>query len=443
MYRSSRTRRVRRGLSAVFTILAVALAGLIPVASVAGAEDPTDMVLDWNAIAIQAIGNPPSATPPGLGQPPPLAPIHLAMVHGAIYDAVNAIDGGHTAYLNGLPSASANASQAAAVAAAARDVLVALPPGSAAVTASVDGLYQASLAEIEPGPARDAGVSIGQAAAAAMVASRVGDGRFGSALFDVSNEPGKWRPVPPLSNNVLAWAGAVDPFVLKSPAQLRTAGPLDITSPEYAVEFNEVKAKGAKVGSTRTEAESLLASFVSANPFVFMYRGLREIAVARGLSTAEQARLFAMVGLSSADAMIACWNDKDHWNVWRPQTAIQEAAADGNPATDPDPTWESLYATPGYPDHPSGYNCFTAALWYSAGIFFGSDKASFQLTSPGTAPLAGSTRTYTRFSDVVDDTIDGRIFTGFHFRTPDVQGAWIGKKAAQWLARHYFQAVRD
>ena len=169
-----------------------------------------------------------------------------------------------------------------------------------------------------------------------------------------------------------------------------------------------------------------------------MNKGFRDIATVKGLTTAQQARFFAMTSMSSADALIACFNDKYAWNFWRPQTAIINAANDGNPATTADPNWLSLYPTPGYPDQPSGYNCYTAGVMYAAKLFYGTDKVSFTLTSPGAAPLAGSTRAYDRFTDVVDDTIYGRILTGFHFRTADVAGAWIGKKAAQWANKHYF-----
>ena len=154
--------------------------------------------------------------------------------------------------------------------------------------------------------------------------------------------------------------------------------------------------------------------------------------------------------MASADALIGCWYSKKVWSNWRPQTAIHEAANDGNSATSPDASWTSLFATAPYPDNPSGYNCYTAGLWHSARLYFGTDKYSFSLTSPGVPanPLvgnpvgvAGSTRTYTRFTGVIDDTIEGRIFNGFHFRSTDVQGAWLGKKAAQWLDKHYFGPV--
>jgi hypothetical protein len=421
-------------------LVLIAVAGLIPAASVSAADEPTNMVLVWNENAILVLNAAPTATPPGLGNAPPLSPLHLAMVHGAIYDAVNAIDGGHEPYLEGL-SAPSTASKAAAVAQAAHDVLYGLAAALPLVQARVDTMLTASLLDIDDSQAKTDGREIGAEAAAAMLLARANDGRFDVEPFPVGDEAGEWVPVPPLSNNVFGQFATVTPLTLKSADQLRTEGPLDMASAEYAAEFNEVKALGAKEGSSRTEAQSLLASFVAANPLSYMNKGLREIAVAHGLSTAEQALLFAKTSMASADALIACSNDKAHYLVWRPQTAIQNAANDGNPATSQQDNWVSLYPTPGYPDHPSGYNCYTGGLWHSARLFFGTDKEDFSLTSPGTAPLPGSTRNYGRFTDVIDDTIDGRIYTGFHFRTPDVQGAWIGKKAAQWLDKHYFAPV--
>ena len=167
----------------------------------------------------------------------------------------------------------------------------------------------------------------------------------------------------------------------------------------------------------------------------------------QGLSTSEQARLFVKTSMGAADALVSCFNNKKLWYSWRPTTAIHEAANDGNPLTSPDPNWIALFAVPGYPDEPSGYNCYTGGFWQSARYFFGTDKFEFSLTSPGVPANAaagnpvgvpGSTRTYKRFSDVIDDTINGRILNGFHFRTADVHGAWIGKKTAQWIDKHYF-----
>jgi hypothetical protein len=411
-------------------------------------NDPPGMVLTWNENAINVIGQPTSAT--GLGQAPPLSALHVAMVHGAIYDAVNAIAGGHRPYLPGL-SASSNASQAAAVAQAAHDVLYGITPATnTLVRARIDNMLTASMVLIPSNDAKTEGIDIGARAAAAMIAARANDGRFDNEPFLPSNDVGKWRAVGPLANNVLGQFATVKPLTMARPDQFRTGGMPALTSEQYAAEFNEVKALGAQSGSSRTDAQTLLAGFATANPIVYMNKGLRDLATLKGLSTSEQARLFVITSMGSTDALIGCWANKKVHNAWRPQTAIHNALDDGNPLTAPDANWTSLFATPGYPDEPSGYNCYTAGLWYGAASFFGTDKVSFSLTSPGVPanPMAGnpvgvpgSTRSYTRFSGVVDDTIEGRILNGYHFRTADVHGAWIGKKAAQWLDKHYFGAV--
>jgi len=423
--------------------------GLVPAAAVTAAE-PNDMVLTWNANAVNVIGQPATATPPGLGQAPPLAPLHLAMVQGAIYDAVNAIVGGHKAYLAGL-SAPSTASQAAAVAQAGHDVLYGITPaGNTAVRTRIDDMLTTSLALIDAGQAKTDGVEIGADAAEAMLVRRTGDGRTDVEPFVPSNDVGKWRLVGPGNGNVLGQFATVKPLTLKRADQFTTEGMPDVTSTQYAAEFNEVKALGAQSGSSRTAAQTRMAGFYSANPFFFYNTGLRSIATTRGLSTSDQARLFAQTSFAAADAMISCWNNKKLWSAWRPQTAIHEAADDGNPLTSPDADWTSLFATPGYPDEPSGYNCYTGGFWQSVRYFFGSNWMSFSLTSPGVPAnaaignpigVAGSTRSYARFTDVIRETIDGRILNGFHFRTADVHGAWVGKKAAQWVDSHYFGPV--
>ena len=433
MRQSREGSRARRWLSRGMAVGIVATM-LIPAASVVAAE-PTDMVLEWNLNAINAIGNGNGATPPGLGQAPPASGLQLAIVHLAIYEAVNAIDGTREPYLGGI-SAPAGASQAAAAATAGHHVLVGLTPASLPqVTASLDALYAISLGKIADGQAKTDGIAVGAAAAAAMLANRTGDGRFGPRTFPIGTEAGEWRPVPPLNANVFSWVGDVRPFALNSSDQLRTEGPPALDSAQYAIEFNEVKARGAQTGSTRSPAEEALANFIVVNPLPFVNRAFRELAVEHGLSTAEQARLFALTSTSSADAFIACWNNKNFWGFWRPQTAIRLAADDGNPATVADPNWSSLFPSPGYPDEPSGYNCFAAAMMHSGRAFFGTDFVSFDLKGPA------ATRHYDRFTDYVRDAIDGRILTGFHFRTADVHGAWIGKKAAQWVDKHLFGPV--
>ena len=438
MTRSRQSSRAHRWLAGVVALALVAAATVIPLASVAGAE-ASNMVLDWNLNAVNALSNPPTATPPGAGQTPPVASIHLAMVQGAVYDAVNAIDRHHAPYLHGLPSAPRSASKPAAAATAAHHVLVGLTPALAQnVRDSLDVLYAASLAAITDNGARTAGIAIGGAAAAAMLANRADDGRFVPFSFTAGTLAGQWRPdLPANVSDPFAWVSNVRPFTLRSTAQFRTKGPYDLASRKYAKDFNEVKAMGPATGSSRSDAQTATALFFSANPLPMMNRALREVAAGRGLSITRDARLFGMSAMASADALINCWDDKDHWSFWRPITAIREAANDGNRRTSPQDGWLPLLNTPPYPDHPSGYNCFSAAMMHTAARFFGTDRISFQLASP----ITGTTRSYHRFTRVLKDTIDARVWLGIHFRNPDVQGAKLGKNVARWVDRHFFKAV--
>jgi hypothetical protein len=437
MERSNLHSRTRRGLAGIATLLLVAAAGLIPVASVVAAAP--DMVLDWNVNAVNALSNAAAATPPGAGYTPPVASIRLAMVQGAVYDAVNAIDGGHQPYLHGLPSAPASASEAAAAATAAHDVLVGLNPALPQnVRTSLDGLYAASLAGIPNDQARTDGITIGGEVASAMLAARVGDGQFVPYSFTPGTGVGQWRPeLPVFLSDPFAWVSNVRPFTMTSTSQFRTEGPDSLTSAQYAADYNEVKALGPATGSSRTLQQTTEALFFSANPLVMDNRAFREVSAGHGLSIAQNARLFGMTSLASADALIGCWDNKDYWSFWRPITAIREAANDGNPATSPQAGWLPLLTEPPYPDEPSGYNCFSAAMLHSAKAFFGTDMVSFQLASPATA----TTRSYDRFTFVLRDTIDARVWLGIHFRTADVHGAWLGKKVAQWVDKHYFEPV--
>jgi hypothetical protein len=144
-----------------------------------------------------------------------------------------------------------------------------------------------------------------------------------------------------------------------------------------------------------------------------------------------------MTSMASADALIGCWDSKDRYSFWRPITAIREAANDGNGATEPQTGWLPLLATPPYPDEPSGYNCYSAAMMYAAKAFFGTDAISFKLTHP----VSGVTRSYTRFTRVLKDTIDARVWLGIHFRTADVHGARLGKRVVRWVDDHFFERV--
>ncbi|HEX5591698.1 MAG TPA: vanadium-dependent haloperoxidase [Candidatus Limnocylindrales bacterium] len=417
------------------------LSALLGSAAPVSADESSSTVIDWNRHATDALFNAPTASTPGAGQGP-VGSVHLAMVQIAVYDAINAIVGGHEPYLTGLPAAPSTASQDAAAAVAAHHVLVGLgtvgnaPSIPAAAITRLDDLLAATLADVPAGADKLAGIAIGAAAAAAILADRSSDGRGGPFRFTVGTLPGEWRPTSGV-NDPFAWVKDVRPFTLRHGAQFISEGPPALDSEQYAIEFNEVKATGSATGSTRTDGQTATALYFTENPFTLFSRTFRAVAGEHDLSGAEAARLFAMTSVGGADALIACWNNKARWSNWRPVTAIALAADDGNPATMAQPGWTSLVVTPPYPDNTSGYNCVSGGQMYAARAFFGTDKLPFALIN-----ASNVTREYARFSDVLHDTIDARVWLGIHFRFADVQGAWVGKKVGQWLGVRFFGPAR-
>ena len=247
-------------------------------------------VRDWNLHALDALGNPPDAPVPGAGQYPPVALMHLAMVHGAIYDTVNVIDGGHQPFLPDRVPGSQSASPDAAVATAAHDVLVGLVAESAvpdAVIERLDGLYEEALAAIPDGARQDQWVAVGADAAAAMLAARADDSSYAEFSFTAGDQPGEWRPAPPDGANQFGWLANVSPFTLDSGSQFRTAGPHELTSAEYATEYNEVKDLGG-VDGARSEEQQAVAEFFTVNPVEMYNRAFRTVSEAEGLSIVDE-----------------------------------------------------------------------------------------------------------------------------------------------------------
>ena len=265
-----------------------------------------------------------------------------------------------------------------------------------------------------------------------MLAAREGDGRGADYPLTYGEGPGEYRPTPPdLSEFPAAWVADVKPFIAESAEVYRTAGPYALDSAEYAADYNEVKAVGAAEGSTRTpEQDALITFWVS--PIGQWSQVERAMAMEKGLDITDAARLFAIANLAAGDVASACHNDKYAWNFWRPITAIHEAANDGNDATEPDPDWVPLQEgnTPPYPDHPSGWNCYAGAHVGALQEFFGTDEMAYPITSPNVE----EPRSYTSFSQGLQEGIDLRILTGIHFRNADVQGAQMGQQAAALAA---------
>ena len=411
---------IRSGLG----LLVACAALLVPVAAARA-----DTVTEWNLNATNALIV-------AAAQPPQVSVPHLAMVQGAVYDAVNAIDGGHEPYLLSSHSAQSSDSKQAAAATAAYRVLVHLVP---AQQATLDGLYSGSLAGVPDGPAKNGGIAVGEQAAAAMIAARANDGRFGAFRFAIGSEPGDWRPVPPaFANDPSAWLKDVKPFLIEDPAQFRSKGPLDLTSHRYAREFDEVKSLGSLTSTERTADQTHAARYWAENPPATWSRIFRTLSAQQGLTLVENARLYAMLYTTAADALIAVWDDKAHWSFWRPITAIREAGGDGNPLTQPQADWTTLIANPPYPEHPSGHTGLSGSIVKTLQHFFGTDSVAWTDTNN-----AGLTRSFSSFSQAINEIVDARVWSGIHFRTADVQGQRIGRHVAGYRQGRYFRPVGD
>jgi hypothetical protein len=396
-----------------------------------------DAVTDWHAIAVQALAT--TAPPRAI----PLTFLDIAIVQAAVHDAVQALDRRFKPYQVTIPGATG--SQAAAAATAAHDVLVAIFPDQAAALATTYAEYLAAhkLAKDDPG------VGAGQAAAAAVLARRANDGRLPNpapAPFVGGPAPGQWRPTPSLqpppppseAPMAMPWLGAVPPFTLKSGDQFRAKPMPPLSSPQYAKDYAEVKALGARVNSTRTPAQTQLAYFYAGQPLILLNRTLREIAAAHTQTMGDNARLLALGTIAMADAVIACWESKLHYAFWRPITAIREGDTDGNDQTTGDPTWEPFLNTPPYPDYTSGANNVVGALTRTLELFFGTDHLPFTVVSeyPQADP---KTRTYQRFSELAADMVEVRIYHGIHFRFADEEGRTQGRSVAEWVFAHVLQ----
>lgn len=404
--------------------------------SVLSSTARADAVSDWNAIAQQTVIN------AGPARPGPSSVIDIAIVHAAIYDAVQAIEKDYETYYVDIPGATG--SPIGATAKAAHDVLANRFPTQAAALLV---LYQNYL--IANGiPSNDPGIAVGARAAAAILAARSCDGSFPNPApppFIGGTGIGVWRPTPP-ANSVMnpgPWLGVTAPFLLLRPSQFRSAPPPELTSRHYARDYNEVKRIGSLNNSERTAEQTDQAFFWAGNFGAMLNRLVRDLAAAEVENISDSSRLFALVTLAQADAIIAAWNDKAHYVFWRPITAIQNGDLDGNPRTTGDPAWTSLIPAPPYPDHTSGANAITGATMRALRNFFRTDHMDFEITTTNTGPTNDDTREFERFSDVAQEVVDARCYLGIHFRFADEGARTLGFKIADWGSRNFFRPLRN
>ena len=351
------------------------------------------------------------------------------MVHGAIYDAVAAVDPGLEPFVTEVDAAP-GASVEAAVAQAARDVLVARVPGQAG---AVQTAFDAYVAGIPAGPAKAAGSAAGAAAAAGMLAARHGD-RYDDVVAYVQPTPG-----PGVFEPIAATAPVdtklpfVRPFTYDSPVDYRPREPYALTGKKYAADVRELTVLGRATGSERTDQQTETVRFYTDQTFVQYSRALRGLVEERGLDVSESARLLGYVHVAAADTMIACWDAKFHYMFWRPNHAIQRADTDGNPGTTADSTWTPL-VTGNHPEYPSGHACFTAAVTEALRGYFQTKHVELTITST----VVGTSRTYERLDDLVADVADARVWGGLHYRTTMEETAKHYPRIAREVGKHYF-----
>jgi hypothetical protein len=404
---------------------------VVPLLFVLGAAPaPADVVTDWNTIwldCVRANGGPPC----------PIARAG-AMVQGAVFDAVNSIEGGYEPLLVNFHAPAGSPPEAAA-AAAAHQVLVQLYPGRRAI---LDQLLAASLAAVPPGRHKQAAINLGRRVGRRFVHARRRDGSDDLVTYHPGTGPGEWRPTfPDFSPPASPHWGDVEPWVINRGDQLRPEGPLGIStmagllgSQGYVDQFNEVKDLGARVSPSRTPFQTETA-FFWANDVDGTYKPpghlnhiAQELAEQESLTLAERARLFALLNVAMAEAGLVAWDCKYFTAIdfWRPIAAIREADTDGNKLTAADPDWEPLNAfTPPFPAYISGHATFGAAAAAIFTHFFGTDELTHTFGTDD--PLyTGGPRTYHRFSDAAIENGRSRIYLGVHWSFDASDGYIVG-----------------
>ena len=391
-----------------------------------------DAVIAWIDTAIQVI----KADVGNVG----LASRTLAMVAGAVYDAVNDIERTGSVYKVDV-QAPRGASASVAASEAAYTVLSALDPNMEPL---LEVRMAQSLAVVSSASASEAGVQVGREVAQGILGWRANDGSSATVPYLPGTAPGQWRPTPPTYQ--VAWGpewGQINTFAISKPASAFVAPPPPaLNSPEYAIALNQVESLGALNSTTRMASQTQIGLFWSydtpamGTPVVHYDQVAETIALQEHNSLNQNARLFGLVNLAMGDAGIAAWDTKYTYNRWRPITAIRLAGTDGNPATVGDPSWTPLGSpgdpgqprfTPPFPSYVSGHATFGAALFTILTDFYGSQKLNFTLTSDA---LPGGSRSYTSFGQASYENAMSRIFLGIHFWFDETAGMKMGREIA-------------
>ena len=381
-----------------------------------------DVITEWNENAVAFVT---TRMVPAAGQRV------VAIMHAAMFDAVNSIERRYRPYLVQLP-ADAGASKEAAAVAAAGAVLTVLYPQDATLKEKL----ASSLAAIPDGPAKSAGIRLGQEVAAKVLAARANDGANAPDAYRYRTSPGVYVPTPIVVSST--WP-SLTPFAMKSPSQFRPQPPIALNSEQWAKDYNEIKQLGGKNSPQRSARQTEDARFwlitgpQSTDPIV------RQIVVARKMSLVDSARFMALTAIAASDAAVAVMEAKYHYQFWRPITAIRNGDADDNPATERDATWQPIDNTPMHPEYPCAHCIISTAV--ATAIEVALDTAQIpevSMTSP-TAP--GVTHRWTDIRAYADEVAQARIWAGFHYRFSTRVGQEMGRAIGQYVVANVMQSA--
>jgi hypothetical protein len=457
--------------TSILRIVAIAAAALAVAASAgttrnaAAALPPGNTVAQWNQITEDTVVGSGTFLPEGF--------LYMAYPSAAVYDAVVAIEGGFEPYGPAIEAPAGASVDAAVVEAAYRTLWAYFPPESCnaasppavyafclGVRPRLDALYAEALSAIPPGQPKTDGQAVGLQAANQIIALRNGDGRMTpigttSSFPTLPPAPGVWRLTPPFAAPQTPWLGNVRPFVLQSPGQFLPDPPPSLQSEEWVEAFNQIKAYGALSGSVRSDEETAIARFWSANT-IRQYNQ-----VGRDLSGAspdllETARLAAMINVVGGDAQMSGLHAKYHYLFWRPVTAIDPAAVtadgfgpvpgydDGNPATVEQAGWRPLLTTPNFAEYPAAHGVITSAMAEVFSTFLGTNQINVDIRGFDAGGPPGNLNAVRHFdmpNDLREEIIDARLWAGLHYRFSSVAGVVLGRKVAGFDLRHAFQPI--
>jgi hypothetical protein len=392
------------------TILLVIMASCVWTTSVSA-----DVISDWNETAVGVVT---------AGQvPPPQAERIMAMVHVAMFDAVNAIERRYQPVIARVPSPMTASSEAAA-ATAAGTVLVGLYPEDAEINATM----AAYLAAVPSSEAKSAGIRLGETVAAQVLAARAEDGSQAPDAYRPKAKAGVYIPTALTVGST--WPH-VKPFVLTSASQFRPQPPIPFGSDQWAVDYNEIKLLGARTSSQRSARQNEDARFWLTPGPVIYYPPVRQLATAKKLDLVDSARFMALVALARNDAFVAVFDAKYHYEFWRPITAIRNGDIDENPNTERDATWQPIDNTPMHPEYPCAHCIMVGTIASVVEQLFGTaDVPEVTLTSPS-AP--GVTHRWTNMWTLTEEVSQARIWAGFHYRFSTKVGQDMGRKIGQYV----------